>query len=64
VLDVVGTGPDLAAARAAAYEAARHIRLRGGWYRQDIAEQAAQADQEARAAQAGQAAGATAPGAR
>jgi phosphoribosylamine--glycine ligase len=63
VLDVVGTGPDLAAARAAAYEATGHIRLRGGWYRHDIAEQAARADQEARAAQAGQAAGATAHGA-
>jgi phosphoribosylamine--glycine ligase len=41
VLDVVGTGPDLAAARAAAYEAAGRIRLRGGWYRHDIAERAA-----------------------
>jgi phosphoribosylamine--glycine ligase len=56
VLDVVGTGPDLAAARAAAYEAAGHIRLRGGWYRHDIAGQAARADQEAPAAQAGRAA--------
>ncbi|MGO8957649.1 MAG: phosphoribosylamine--glycine ligase [Streptosporangiaceae bacterium] len=37
VLNVVGTGPDLAAARAAAYHAAGHIRLRGGWYRTDIA---------------------------
>jgi phosphoribosylamine--glycine ligase len=62
VLDVVGTGPDLAAARAAAYQAAGHIRLRGGWYRHDIAEQAAgqQAGtgQQARAA-AGDAAGGT-----
>jgi phosphoribosylamine--glycine ligase len=41
VLNVVGTGPDLAAARFAAYEAARGIRLRGGWYRSDIAERAA-----------------------
>ena len=41
VLDVVGTGPDLAAARAAAYAAAGQIRLRGGWYRHDIAERAA-----------------------
>ena len=49
VLDVVGTGPDLAAARAAAYEAAGRIRLRGGWYRHDIADQAARAGQEARA---------------
>jgi len=41
VLDVVGTGADVAAARAAAYEAAGRIRLRGGWYRSDIAEHAA-----------------------
>ena len=41
VLNVVGTGPDLAAARAAAYQAAKHIRMRGGWYRNDIAERAA-----------------------
>ncbi len=37
VLNVVGTAPDLAAARASAYEAAALIRLRGGWYRRDIA---------------------------
>jgi phosphoribosylamine--glycine ligase len=37
VLNVVGTGPDLAAARTAAYEAAARISIRGGWYRQDIA---------------------------
>jgi phosphoribosylamine---glycine ligase len=37
VLDVVGTGPDLANARAAAYRAAGLIRMRGGWYRTDIA---------------------------
>jgi phosphoribosylamine--glycine ligase len=42
VLDVVGTGPDLAAARNAAYQAARSIRLPGGWYRADIAQQAAE----------------------
>jgi phosphoribosylamine--glycine ligase len=42
VLDVVGTGPDLAAARDAAYQAAAQIRMRGGWYRHDIAEAAAQ----------------------
>jgi len=41
VLDVVGTGPDLAQARAAAYLAAGKIRMRGGWYRHDIAERAA-----------------------
>ncbi len=38
VLDVVGTGPDLAAARSAAYRAAGKISMRGGWYRSDIAE--------------------------
>ncbi|HEY3953944.1 MAG TPA: phosphoribosylamine--glycine ligase [Streptosporangiaceae bacterium] len=41
VLNAVGTGPDLAAARAAAYRAAKQIRMRGGWYRSDIAERAA-----------------------
>jgi phosphoribosylamine--glycine ligase len=41
VLNVVGTGPDVAAARAAAYTAAARIRMRGGWYRKDIAELAA-----------------------
>jgi phosphoribosylamine--glycine ligase len=41
VLDVVGTGPDLAAARAAAYAAAARIQIRGGWFRGDIAAQAA-----------------------
>lgn len=38
VLDIVGTGQDLAAARTAAYRAAARIRMRGGWYRRDIAE--------------------------
>jgi phosphoribosylamine--glycine ligase len=37
VLNVVGTGPDVPQARAAAYAAAGRIRLRGGWYRSDIA---------------------------
>jgi len=37
VLNIVGTGEDLAAARARAYEAAALIRMRGGWYRGDIA---------------------------
>jgi phosphoribosylamine--glycine ligase len=37
VLNVVGTGADQAAARAGAYEAAGLIRLRGGWFRTDIA---------------------------
>ena len=39
VLNVVASGPDLAAASAAAYQAAALIRLRGGWYRTDIARQ-------------------------
>ena len=43
VLNLVGTGPDLAGARAAAYAAAGKIRMRGGWYRRDIAERAAAA---------------------
>ena len=43
VLDVVGTGPDLATARDVAYQAAAAIGMRGGWYRRDIAEAAAQA---------------------
>jgi phosphoribosylamine---glycine ligase len=37
VLDVVAAGADLAAARASAYEAASRIRMRGSWYRSDIA---------------------------
>jgi phosphoribosylamine--glycine ligase len=37
VLSVVGTGPGLAAARGTAYAAAERIRMRGGWYRRDIA---------------------------
>jgi phosphoribosylamine--glycine ligase len=41
VLNVVGTGDDLAAARAAAYAAAGKIRMRGAWWRRDIAERAA-----------------------
>jgi phosphoribosylamine-glycine ligase len=43
VLNVVGTGPDLTAARAVAYEYAGMIRMRGGWYRHDIAANAAAA---------------------
>ena len=38
VLNVVGSGPDLADARAAAYAGAGMIRMPGGWYRHDIAE--------------------------
>ncbi len=41
VLNVVGTAPDLAAARAAAYDALGRITLRGGHHRTDIAERAA-----------------------
>jgi phosphoribosylamine--glycine ligase len=37
VLNAVGTGADLAQARAAAYRAAEQISMRGGWYRRDIA---------------------------
>ena len=36
VLNVVGSGADLPAARAAAYQAAARIRMRGSWYRTDI----------------------------
>ena len=44
VLNVVGTGSDVAAARAAAYQrAARQATMRGSWYRTDIAERAAAA---------------------
>jgi phosphoribosylamine--glycine ligase len=42
VLSVVGTGPDLDAARSVAYDALRRITLDGGQYRTDIAAQAAQ----------------------
>jgi phosphoribosylamine--glycine ligase len=41
VLNVVGTGADLATARATAYEAAGRIRMRGMRYRTDIAAKAA-----------------------
>ncbi|WP_300614562.1 phosphoribosylamine--glycine ligase [Trebonia sp.] len=41
VLNAVGSGPDLAAARAAAYAVAACVEMRGGWYRHDIAERAA-----------------------
>jgi phosphoribosylamine--glycine ligase len=37
VLNAVGSGPDIATARAAAYALAATIELRGGWYRGDIA---------------------------
>jgi phosphoribosylamine--glycine ligase len=38
VLNVVGTGDDVAQARQAAYATAARIKLRGGWYRTDIAD--------------------------
>ena len=38
VLNALGTGPDVAAARAAAYEVIAQVEMRGGWYRHDIAE--------------------------
>jgi phosphoribosylamine--glycine ligase len=41
VMNAVGTGADLAAARAAAYAMAECVTFRGGWYRHDIAERAA-----------------------
>jgi phosphoribosylamine--glycine ligase len=41
VLDIVGTGGNIGAARVAAYEAAARIQLRGGWWRGDIAAAAA-----------------------
>jgi phosphoribosylamine-glycine ligase len=37
VLNVVGSGVDTGAARAAAYELAGTVVMRGGWYRRDIA---------------------------
>ena len=37
VLNAVGSGPDIAAARAAAYSLAAEVQMRGGWYRGDIA---------------------------
>ena len=37
VLNAVGSGPDVAAARAAAYQLVATVSLRGGWYRRDIA---------------------------
>jgi phosphoribosylamine---glycine ligase len=40
VLNAVGSGPDLAAARATAYAIAECVEFRGGWYRRDIAERA------------------------
>ena len=44
MLSAVGSGPDLASARAAAYAAASRATFRGGWHRHDIAERAASAE--------------------
>lgn len=41
VLNAVGTGPDLASARVAAYAVARSVEFRGAWHRTDIAQRAA-----------------------
>ncbi len=39
VLNIVGSGPDVAAAREAAYQLAATVSMRGGWYRRDIAKE-------------------------
>jgi phosphoribosylamine---glycine ligase len=44
VLNAVGFGPDLAAARAAAYATAARATFRGAWHRHDIAQRAASAE--------------------
>jgi phosphoribosylamine---glycine ligase len=43
VLNVVGTGDDVAEARSRAYESAARITMPGGWYRTDIAAEPARA---------------------
>jgi phosphoribosylamine---glycine ligase len=43
VLNAVGSGPDLAAARTSAYAVAESVEFRGAWYRHDIAERASNA---------------------
>ncbi|HEY6497272.1 MAG TPA: phosphoribosylamine--glycine ligase [Trebonia sp.] len=43
VLNAVGSGPDLAAARSSAYAVAESVEFRGAWYRRDIAERASAA---------------------
>jgi phosphoribosylamine---glycine ligase len=40
VLNAVGSGQDVASARAAAYAVAESVEFRGSWYRRDIAERA------------------------
>ena len=64
VLNVVGAGPGLAAARDAAYRAAAAIRMRGGWYRHDIAEAAAHGLPSPPAPQTSPAASQTSPAVR
>jgi hypothetical protein len=61
---VVGAGPGLAAARDAAYRAAAAIRMRGGWYRHDIAEAAAHGLPSPPAPQTSPAASQTSPAVR
>ena len=41
VLNAVASGPDVAAARSAAYQTLECVEVRGGWYRHDIAGRAA-----------------------
>jgi phosphoribosylamine--glycine ligase len=53
VLNAVGSGPDLAAARAAAYAVAARATFRGAWHRGDIARQAAARQAAARQAAEG-----------
>jgi phosphoribosylamine--glycine ligase len=62
VLNVVGTGDDIGAARAAAYAAAGRIRMRGAWRRGDIAGNAGRAAAARDRAVTGQDEGAAAPG--
>jgi phosphoribosylamine--glycine ligase len=62
VLNVVGTGDDISAARAAAYAAAGKIRMRGAWRRGDIAENAGRAAAARDRAVTGQDEDAAAPG--
>jgi phosphoribosylamine--glycine ligase len=54
VLNAVGSGPDLATAREAAYATATNVTLRGGWYRRDIARRAAQLPYPRRTGRVGQ----------
>jgi phosphoribosylamine--glycine ligase len=44
VLSVVGTGPDLAAARSAAYDLVSRVELTGSHHRSDIALKAVKGD--------------------